>query len=93
MSAVDDNVVERYKQQAAEWAAELVTSGMVVGLGTGSTAMYASRRIGRMVHDGRLRHPGGADVGRYSGRGRAAGHSRAGKRPHPRHRPDHRRCR
>jgi ribose 5-phosphate isomerase A len=28
---------------------------MVVGLGTGSTAIYATRRIGRMVHDGRLR--------------------------------------
>jgi ribose 5-phosphate isomerase A len=47
---------EQYKQQAAERATELVTSGMLVGLGTGSTAIYATRRIGRLLRDGVLRN-------------------------------------
>ncbi len=35
----------RFKQQAGEAAAALVQSGMVVGLGTGSTAIFAIRRV------------------------------------------------
>ncbi len=46
---------DRYKQQAAERAAELVASGMVVGLGSGGTALYAIRRIGALIHAGELR--------------------------------------
>ncbi|MBU0490317.1 MAG: ribose-5-phosphate isomerase RpiA [Chloroflexi bacterium] len=42
------------KQQAAERAAALVESGMVVGLGHGSTAMYVLRHLARLLHDGRL---------------------------------------
>jgi ribose 5-phosphate isomerase A len=38
-----------YKQQAAERAVELVERGMVVGLGTGSTALLAIRLIGRLL--------------------------------------------
>ena len=34
---------------------ELVQSGMVVGLGTGSTAVFAIRRIGLLLHSGQLR--------------------------------------
>jgi ribose 5-phosphate isomerase A len=45
----------RHKQAAAEQAVELVTSGMVVGLGTGSTAIFAVRRIGTLLREGRLR--------------------------------------
>jgi len=45
---------DRYKQQAAERAVELVTSGMVVGLGTGETATYAIRRIGALLRAGTL---------------------------------------
>jgi ribose 5-phosphate isomerase A len=45
----------RYKQQAAERAAEFVQSGMIVGLGTGSTAIFATRRIGRLLHDGPIK--------------------------------------
>jgi ribose 5-phosphate isomerase A len=52
---IEAEIIERYKQQAAERAAQLVTSGMIVGLGTGSTAIYATRRIGRMLQEGRLR--------------------------------------
>ncbi|MFB6354562.1 MAG: ribose-5-phosphate isomerase RpiA [Halobacteriales archaeon] len=40
------------KRAAGEAAAETVTRGDVVGLGTGSTAAYAIRALGRMVDDG-----------------------------------------
>ncbi|MGQ4556408.1 ribose-5-phosphate isomerase RpiA [Halobellus sp. GM3] len=40
------------KRRAGERAAELVEDGDVVGLGTGSTAAYAIRAIGRRVADG-----------------------------------------
>ncbi len=44
-----------YKQQAAERAVDLVKPGMVVGLGTGSTAVFAIRRIGALLRAGKLR--------------------------------------
>jgi ribose 5-phosphate isomerase A len=44
-----------FKRQAGEEAASLVQSGMVVGLGTGSTAIYAIRRIAARLRDGNLR--------------------------------------
>jgi ribose 5-phosphate isomerase A len=37
------------KQQAAERAVEFVQSGMVVGLGHGSTAIWATRKIGELI--------------------------------------------
>jgi len=43
-----------YKQQAAERAVDLVKPGMVVGLGTGSTAVFAIRRIGALIRAGEL---------------------------------------
>lgn len=43
---------EEQKRRAGESAAELVTDGMVVGLGTGSTAAHAIRAIGRAVDAG-----------------------------------------
>jgi ribose 5-phosphate isomerase A len=45
----------RLKQLAGEQAAALVESGMVVGLGTGSTAIFATRRIGELIRTGGLR--------------------------------------
>lgn len=42
------------KQEAGEAAVEAVSSGMVVGLGTGSTAIWAVRAIGRKLRDGGL---------------------------------------
>jgi ribose 5-phosphate isomerase A len=45
----------RYKQRAAERAVEFVQSGMAVGLGTGSTAIFATRRIAQLLHKGRLK--------------------------------------
>jgi ribose 5-phosphate isomerase A len=46
--------IEKLKQQAGEMAATYVESGMVVGLGTGSTAVFAVRAIGQMLQNGRL---------------------------------------
>lgn len=40
---------DQWKKQAAEAAAQQVKSGMVVGLGTGSTAKYAIEALGRRV--------------------------------------------
>ena len=43
-----------FKKQAGERAAALITSGMVVGLGTGSTAIFATRRLGELLASGAL---------------------------------------
>lgn len=43
------------KRQAAEAAVDLIEPGMVVGLGFGSTAVHAVRRIGALLAEGRLR--------------------------------------
>jgi ribose 5-phosphate isomerase A len=57
MPEVPSEDVERAyeKQQAADCAVEYVQSGMVVGLGAGSTAILATRRIGQLLRQGRLR--------------------------------------
>jgi ribose 5-phosphate isomerase A len=45
-----------FKRDAAEHAvALLVRSGMTVGLGTGSTAIWATRRLGALLREGTLR--------------------------------------
>jgi ribose 5-phosphate isomerase A len=44
--------VESHKRAAAERALELVRPGMVVGLGTGSTARYFIEGLGRKVGEG-----------------------------------------
>jgi ribose 5-phosphate isomerase A len=46
--------IAQYKQQAAEQAVTFVQPGMVVGLGTGSTAIFATRRIGQLLREGAL---------------------------------------
>jgi ribose 5-phosphate isomerase A len=45
----------QYKKQAAEHAVTFVKPGMVVGLGTGSTAIFATRRIAELLRRGELR--------------------------------------
>jgi ribose 5-phosphate isomerase A len=42
------------KKLAAERAVEFVEPGMVVGLGSGSTTLYAVRRIGELLREGAL---------------------------------------
>jgi ribose 5-phosphate isomerase A len=54
-SPADLDLRTYYKQQAAERGAEFVQSGMVIGLGTGSTAIFATRRIAQLLRDGELK--------------------------------------
>jgi ribose 5-phosphate isomerase A len=42
------------KKLAAERAVEFVEPGMIVGLGSGSTTLYAVRRIGELLREGAL---------------------------------------
>ncbi|MCL4294893.1 MAG: ribose 5-phosphate isomerase A [Anaerolineae bacterium] len=46
--------IEDLKKQAAEKAVEQVRSGMVLGLGTGSSAKYATMKIGELWQAGQL---------------------------------------
>jgi len=46
--------LDQYKKEAAEAAVTAVQSGMVVGLGTGSTAVHAIRALGRRLQSGDL---------------------------------------
>jgi ribose 5-phosphate isomerase A len=46
----------RLKQEAAEYAVQFVQSGRVVGLGTGSTAIFATRKIGELLRTGALKN-------------------------------------
>jgi len=50
-----DDPRSRQKQVAGERAVDWIESGMTVGLGTGSTAIFAIRRIGALVASGELR--------------------------------------
>ncbi|GBD56524.1 ribose-5-phosphate isomerase A [Gluconobacter wancherniae NBRC 103581] len=44
--------MEAFKKAAARRAADMVQSGMVVGLGTGSTAKYMIERLGERITEG-----------------------------------------
>ena len=44
----------KLKQEAAEFAVKFVRSGMIVGLGTGSTAIFATRKIAELLRTGGL---------------------------------------
>jgi ribose 5-phosphate isomerase A len=52
MDPLHMDALQQSKQAAAEAAVGLVQSGMVVGLGTGSTAKLAVEALGKRVHDG-----------------------------------------
>lgn len=54
-ASLPDDLQTRLKKEAAEYAVQFVESGMLVGLGTGSTAIFATRRIGQLVRDGTLK--------------------------------------
>src|ERR1700730_6802821 len=47
-----DGVMDQFKKIAAEAAVERVKDGMVVGLGTGSTAVFAVDALGKLVQNG-----------------------------------------
>lgn len=48
--------MENFKQQAAERATGFVEPGMIVGLGAGSTAIFAVRRIAQLLREGKLQN-------------------------------------
>jgi ribose 5-phosphate isomerase A len=54
------------KKQAAENAVRYVESGMTVGLGTGSTAIFAIRHIGDLLQSGQLKNIVGFATSRAS---------------------------
>ncbi len=49
------NNFEEFKKQAAEKAVEYIESGMVIGLGTGSTSYYALKKITELYNNGFLK--------------------------------------
>jgi ribose 5-phosphate isomerase A len=57
---------DELKQAAGERAVEWVEPGMVVGLGTGSTAVHAIRRIAELIHGGSLAGVTGIPTSRAS---------------------------
>ncbi|MGZ4690461.1 MAG: ribose-5-phosphate isomerase RpiA [Acidimicrobiia bacterium] len=57
---------DELKQAAGERAVDWVESGMVVGLGSGSTAVFAIRRIGALVQSGELQNVIGVPTSRSS---------------------------
>ena len=63
-AATDRERVAGWKREAAERAAALIESGMVVGLGTGSTAIFATRRLGELLKSGALRNVTGVPTSR-----------------------------
>jgi len=54
-----------WQKRAAECAVCYVESGMVVGLGSGSTAAFAVRRIGHLLQTGRLQRIRGVPTSRW----------------------------
>lgn len=57
--------LERFKAQAADRAVGLVESGMVVGLGHGTTAILALRRLAERLRTGELRDVVGVPCSRF----------------------------
>jgi ribose 5-phosphate isomerase A len=49
-----DDSFDELKKQAAENAVESIQDGMILGLGTGSTTLFAIRKIGELVNKGVL---------------------------------------
>ncbi len=54
-ASLDKDEILRLKQQAAEIAVQSVKPGMTVGLGSGTTSLFAVRRIGALLAEGSLR--------------------------------------
>ncbi|RKG76242.1 ribose-5-phosphate isomerase RpiA [Corallococcus terminator] len=60
----DESVSSSFKRAAAERAVDFIQSGMVVGLGTGSTAAFAVRRLGALLTAGTLKDVVGVPTSR-----------------------------
>src|SRR5262245_33399717 len=53
--SISSDAEAQFKAAAATRAVEFVKSGMKVGLGTGSTAIFATRRVAELLRTGQLR--------------------------------------
>lgn len=53
-ASTSSNPVTKFKERASKRAVQFVKSGMKVGLGTGSTAIFATRRIAELLKTGDL---------------------------------------
>jgi len=53
--APESEAQTQFKKEAAEYAVQFVQSGMTLGLGTGSTAIFATRRVSELYRSGQLR--------------------------------------
>ncbi|RYZ41016.1 MAG: ribose-5-phosphate isomerase RpiA [Myxococcaceae bacterium] len=60
----DESVSSSFKRAAAERAVDFIQSGMVVGLGSGSTAAFAVRRLGALLAAGTLKDVVGVPTSR-----------------------------
>lgn len=58
--------IDSYKQRAADQALDYVQSGMVLGLGSGSTANRVLRPLSERLRDGRLRDIVGVATSEYT---------------------------
>ncbi|PJF43225.1 MAG: ribose 5-phosphate isomerase A [Phototrophicales bacterium] len=59
------NKTEQLKKQAADYAVELIESNMIIGLGHGSTAIFALRRIAERIHTHELQNIYGIPVSQH----------------------------
>lgn len=50
------NTVEELKKAAAEHAVQFIESGMIIGLGTGSTAYFATLRVAELIKQNSLKN-------------------------------------
>lgn len=55
MSLLQESEATRYKRMAAERAVEFIQSGMVVGLGSGSTSALVVHRLAALLGEGKLK--------------------------------------
>ncbi len=53
--APESEAQAQFKKAAAEYAVQFIESGMTIGLGTGTTAIYATRHISELYRSGQLR--------------------------------------
>jgi len=54
-TSISADTITLFKEEASKHAVQFVQSGMKVGLGTGSTAIFATRRIAELLKTGELR--------------------------------------
>ena len=90
MDATQQN---QYKKEAAQAAAQLVQNGMIVGLGTGTTAAYLVSELGRRVAEEGLRFTGVPTSERTAEQARSPRDSAGHSCRHQRNRSHHRRRR